>query len=132
MYHDVYANRCNRTENQMQFTSTQILCTSPQSLLDAPVPLPNVRLLILSSKRSVTVKSQHLDVAVATGGAGGGGVGVGSTSTTFTTAFPSNTFRTLSASQLLAEFEPREAVVEGEEEPENASQNALPSLLNIV
>lgn len=78
----------------------------------------NVKLLIDSSKMSVSAH-EGLSVFADEGGAGA------STSTTLTTALPSSTLRTFSASHCL--------VAEGwAGEPEKASQNALPSLLNSV
>lgn len=58
-----------------------------------------------------------------------------STSTTLTTALPSNTFRTLSASHFfvveLPAPAPEEVAIE-EPPPENASQNAFPNFFNKV
>jgi len=57
----------------------------------------------------------------------------GSTSTTRNTALPSNTLRTLSASQSPREEEVEEGKEEEEEEdPVKASQNALPNLRKTV
>lgn len=53
----------------------------------------------------------------------------GSTSTTRSTALPSRTLRTLSASQSPREVEEEEVE---EEDPMKASQNALPNLRNTV
>jgi len=62
-----------------------------------------------------------------------GGVNGVSTSTTRTTALPSSTFRTFSASHDLVADVDAEAAVEGSAEPpENASQKAPPSFLSSV
>ena len=89
----------------------------------------NVRLRIDSSSKSVRQQSLHKSLSVFADDddaceVEGAGAGAGaSTSTTLTTARPSRTLRTFSASHcLVAEVG----------EPEKASQNALPSLLKSV
>lgn len=119
---------------------------------------PKLKLLILSSRISVTQQrlSDELaelplageilgdDCAAILGEDTGLAAGL-STSTTRTTALPSSTFRTLSAShcfhappvdvdaEVEAALEEAEVEAEGRDcDPENASQNALPNFLSNV